>query len=69
MMNERSMLSQIILTLVEQTVAGSAHDYGHSGEGKLPLTRRHKYPTLSPIPRNITALLATNELMAGAQIE
>jgi hypothetical protein len=36
---------------------------------KPPLTRRHKYMILSPIPRNITALLTTNELMAGAQIE
>jgi hypothetical protein len=36
---------------------------------KLPLTRRQKDTLLSPIPRNLTALLSTNELMAGAQIE
>jgi hypothetical protein len=36
---------------------------------KPPLTRRQKDTILSPIPRNITALLTTNELMAGAQIE
>jgi hypothetical protein len=32
MMDERSMLSQIILGLVEQAVARSAHECGHSGE-------------------------------------
>jgi hypothetical protein len=36
---------------------------------KLPLTRRQKGTLLSPIPRNLTALLTTNELMAGAHIE
>jgi hypothetical protein len=32
MMDERSMLSQIILGLVEQAVTRSAHECGHSGE-------------------------------------
>jgi hypothetical protein len=32
MMDERSMLIQIILGLVEQAVARSAHECGHSGE-------------------------------------
>jgi hypothetical protein len=32
MMHERSMLSQIILVLVEQAVARSAHECGHLGE-------------------------------------
>jgi hypothetical protein len=32
MMDERSMLSEIILGLVEQAVARSAHECGHSGE-------------------------------------
>jgi hypothetical protein len=36
---------------------------------KPPLTRRQKDTLLSPIPRNLTALLTTNELMAGAQVE
>jgi hypothetical protein len=36
---------------------------------KPPLTRRQKDTLLSTIPRNLTALLTTNELMAGAQIE
>jgi hypothetical protein len=36
---------------------------------KPPLTRRHKDTILSPIPRNLTALLTTNELVAGAQVE
>jgi hypothetical protein len=38
MMDERSMLSQIILGLVEQAVARSAHECGHSGEdwGGIP---------------------------------
>jgi hypothetical protein len=31
-MDERSMLSQVILGLVEQAVARSAHECGHSGE-------------------------------------
>jgi hypothetical protein len=31
-MDERSMLSQIILGFVEQVVARSAHECGHSGE-------------------------------------
>jgi hypothetical protein len=33
------------------------------------LTRRQKDTLLSPIPRNLTALLTTNELIAGAHIE
>jgi hypothetical protein len=39
LMDERSMLSQIILGLVEQTVARSAHKCGHSGEdwGGIPV--------------------------------
>jgi hypothetical protein len=39
MMDERSMLSKIILALVEQTVARSAHDCRHSGEdwGGIPV--------------------------------
>jgi hypothetical protein len=36
---------------------------------KPPLTRKQKDTLLSLIPRNITALLSTNELMAGIQIE
>jgi hypothetical protein len=36
---------------------------------KPPLTRRQKDTILSPIPRNIMALLTTNELLVGAQIE
>jgi hypothetical protein len=36
---------------------------------KHPLTRRQKDTLLSPIPRNLTTLLTTNELMAGAQVE
>jgi hypothetical protein len=32
MMDERSIPSQIILSLVEQAVARSAHECGHSGE-------------------------------------
>jgi hypothetical protein len=39
MMDERSMLSQIILGLVEQAVARSSHKCGHSGEdwGGIPV--------------------------------
>jgi hypothetical protein len=39
MMDGRSMLSQIILGLVEQAVARSAHECGHSGEdwGAIPV--------------------------------
>jgi hypothetical protein len=38
-MDERSMLSQIILGLVEQSVARSSHECGHSGEdwGGIPV--------------------------------
>jgi hypothetical protein len=38
-MDERSMMSQIILGLVEQAVARSAHECGHSGEdwGGIPV--------------------------------
>jgi hypothetical protein len=36
---------------------------------KPTLTRSQIDTLLSPIPRNLTALLTTNELMAGAQIE
>jgi hypothetical protein len=36
---------------------------------KPPLTRKQKDTLLSLILRNLTALLSTNELMAGAQIE
>jgi hypothetical protein len=39
MMDEKSMLSQIILALVEQALARSAHECGHSGEdwGVIPV--------------------------------
>jgi hypothetical protein len=43
--------------------------YSFAEISKPPLTRRQKDTILSPTPRNITALLTTNELMAGAQIE
>jgi hypothetical protein len=36
---------------------------------KPPFTRRQKDTLLSPIPRNVMALLTTNELMAGSQVE
>jgi hypothetical protein len=36
---------------------------------KPPLTRKQKDTLLFLIPRNLTALLSTNELMAGAKIE
>jgi hypothetical protein len=36
---------------------------------KPPFPRRKKDTILSPILRNLTALLTTNELMAGAQVE
>jgi hypothetical protein len=36
---------------------------------KPPLTRRQNNTLLSPIPRNVTALLTTNELMARPQVE
>jgi hypothetical protein len=36
---------------------------------KSPLTRRHNNTLLSPIPRNLTTLLTTNEFMADAQVE
>jgi hypothetical protein len=35
---------------------------------KPPLTRRQKDTLLSHIPINLTSLLSTNELMAGAQV-
>jgi hypothetical protein len=35
----------------------------------IPLTRKQKGTLLSPIPRTLTAILSTNELMAGAQLE
>jgi hypothetical protein len=36
---------------------------------KSPLTRKQKDTLLSPIPRNLTALLSTNELMTRVQIK
>jgi hypothetical protein len=36
---------------------------------KPPLRRRQKDTLMSPIPRILTALLTTNELTAGAQVE
>jgi hypothetical protein len=43
--------------------------YMVSETSKPSLKRRQKYTLLSPIPRNIMALLSTNELMAGSQNE
>jgi hypothetical protein len=40
--------------------------YTVSETSKPPLKRRQKDMRLSPIPRNVTALLTANELMAGA---
>jgi hypothetical protein len=42
----------------------------HGAEtSKPPLTRRQNDTLLSSIPRNLTTLPTTNELMAGAQVE
>jgi hypothetical protein len=43
--------------------------YTVAENSKPPLTRRQKNMILSPIPRNLTDLMSTNELMARAQIE
>jgi hypothetical protein len=43
--------------------------YTVSENSKPPLTRRQNDTLLSPIPRNLTTLLTTNELMTGAQVE
>jgi hypothetical protein len=58
-----------ILAVVRNHKWRKIKQYTVAETSKSPLTRRQKDILLSPIPRNLTALLTTNELMAGAQVE
>jgi hypothetical protein len=68
-MENKKYSREEILAVVRNNKWRNIKQYTVAETSKLPLTRRQKYTLLSPIPRNITALLTTNEVMAGAQIE
>jgi hypothetical protein len=58
-----------ILAVVRNNRRRKIKQYTVAENSKPPLTRRQNDILLSPIPRNLTTLLTTNELMAGAQVE
>jgi hypothetical protein len=68
-MENKKYSREEIFALVRNNKWRKIKQYTVAETSKPPLTRRHKYTLLSPIPRNLTALLNTNELMAGAQVE
>jgi hypothetical protein len=68
-MENKKYSREEILAAVRNNKWRNIKQYTVAETPKPPLTRRKKGTILSPIPRNLTALLITNELMAGAQIE
>jgi hypothetical protein len=60
---------EYILEVSRNNIWRKMKQYTVAENSKRSLTRRQKDTLLSPIPRNLTALLSTNELMAGARIE
>jgi hypothetical protein len=68
-MENKKYSREEILAVVRNNKWRKIKQYRVAETSKPPLTRRQKDTLLSPIPRNLTALLTTNELMAGAQIE
>jgi hypothetical protein len=68
-MENKKYSREEILAVVTNNKWRKIKQYTVAETSKPPLTRRQKDTLLSPIPRNLTALLTTNELMAGAQVE
>jgi hypothetical protein len=68
-MENKKYSREEILEVVRNYKWRKIKQYTVAETSKPPLTRRQKDTLLSPIPRDITALLTTNELMAGAHIE
>jgi hypothetical protein len=68
-MENKTYSLEDLLSVVRNNKCRQRKQYTVPETSKLPLTRKQKYTLLSPIPRNTTALLNTNELMAGAHIE
>jgi hypothetical protein len=58
-----------IFAVVRNNKGRQIKQYTVAETSRSPLTRRQKDTIFSPIPRNLMAILTTNELMAGAQIE
>jgi hypothetical protein len=68
-MENKKYSREEILAVVRNNKWRKIKQYTVAETSKPPLTRRQKDTLVSPIPRNLTTLLTTNELMAGAQVE
>jgi hypothetical protein len=68
-MENKKYSREDILAVVRNNEWRKMKQYMFAETSKPPLTRRQKDMLLYPIPRNLSALLITNELMAGSQIE
>jgi hypothetical protein len=68
-MENKKYSREKMLAVVRNNKWRKIKQYTVAETSKPPLTRRQKDTLLSPIPRNLTALLTINELMAGAQVE
>jgi hypothetical protein len=68
-MENKEYSREEILAVVRNNKWRKIKQYTVAETSKPPLTRIQKDTLLSPIPRNLTALLTTNERMAGAQVE
>jgi hypothetical protein len=68
-MENKKYSREEILAVVRNNRWRKIKQYTVAETSKPPLTIRHKDTQLSPIARNVMALLTTNELMAGSQIE
>jgi hypothetical protein len=68
-MENKKKSREEIIAVVRNNKWRKIKQYKVAETSKPPLTRIHKDTLLSPIPRNLTALLTTNELMEGAQVE
>jgi hypothetical protein len=68
-MENKKYSREDILAVVRNNKWRKMKQYAVAETSKSPLTRRQKDMLLSPIPRNVTALLTRNELLAGAHIE
>jgi hypothetical protein len=68
-MENNKYLREEILAVERNKRWRKIKQYTVAETSKPPLTRRQKDTLLSPILRNLTALLTSNELMAGAHIE
>jgi hypothetical protein len=68
-MENKKYSREDLLAVVRNNTSRQRKQYTVPETSKPLLTRKQKDTLLSPIPRNLTALLSTNELMTGVQIE